>query len=156
MPKRKSSTTPLPRGWKDHIKSAVLQVISLANYAIAQARGRALNSKNAKARRDAEIDRLRQEVALLREAMRIKDARWSRVPAQRRPHYTSTERMAILEVRAARGWTAQQSADAFQVSAATIASWMSRIDEQGQFPSSRNIGLKIVRELLRISPRQYL
>ena len=65
MPIQKSSTMPLPRGWKDHIKSAVLQVISLANYAVAQARGRALNGKNAKARQAAEIDRLRQEVSLL-------------------------------------------------------------------------------------------
>ena len=95
MPIRKSSTMPLPRGWKDHIKSAVLQVISLANYAVAQARGRALNGKNARARQAAEIDRLRQEVALRQEEMQIKDVRWSRVPALRRPHYTPTERMAI-------------------------------------------------------------
>jgi len=45
---------------------------------------------------------LRQEVALLREKMRIKDARMLRIPAQRRPHYPPIERLAILELRAAR------------------------------------------------------
>ena len=38
--------------------------------------------------------------------------------------------MAILELRAARGWSLQQTADAFLVTAATIASWMKRLDEE--------------------------
>ena len=39
--------------------------------------------------------------------------------------------MAILELRAARGWSRQQTADVFLVTAATIASWMKRVDEEG-------------------------
>jgi putative transposase len=39
--------------------------------------------------------------------------------------------MAILEVKAVRGWSLEQTANAFLVTAATIASWMSRVDEQG-------------------------
>ena len=39
--------------------------------------------------------------------------------------------MAILELRAARGWSQEQTADAFLVTAATIASWMKRADEEG-------------------------
>ena len=35
----------------------------------------------------AENERLRQELALLQEEIRIKDARTLRIPAQRRPHY---------------------------------------------------------------------
>jgi len=39
----------------------------------------------------------------------IKDARMERLPAQRRPHYPPIERLAILELRAARGWSLAQS-----------------------------------------------
>jgi hypothetical protein len=39
--------------------------------------------------------------------------------------------MAILELRAARGWSRQQTADVFLVTAATIASWIKRLDEEG-------------------------
>ena len=37
----------------------------------------------------------------------------------------------MLELRAARGWSLQQTADTFLVTAATIASWMKRVDEEG-------------------------
>ena len=57
-----------------------------------------------------------------------------RLAPQKRPHYVPTERMSILELRAARAWSAQQSADAFLVTPATIASWMKRVDEQGPDP----------------------
>ena len=49
----------------------------------------------------------------------------------RQPHYPPAERMAILELRAARGWSLQETADAFQLTAPTIASWMQRVDEGG-------------------------
>ena len=39
--------------------------------------------------------------------------------------------MAILELRAARGWSLKQTADTFLVTPATIASWLKRIDDQG-------------------------
>lgn len=41
------------------------------------------------------------------------------------------ERMAILELRAARGWSLEQAADAFLLTAPTVASWMKRVDEEG-------------------------
>ena len=53
------------------------------------------------------------------------------IAPQRRPHYPAIQRMSILELRAARGWSLQQTADTFLVTAATIASWMRRVDEQG-------------------------
>jgi transposase InsO family protein len=40
-------------------------------------------------------------------------------------------RLAILEVRAARGWSLEQTAAAFLVCPKTIASWMKRLDEKG-------------------------
>ena len=42
-----------------------------------------------------------------------------------------SERMAILEVRAARRWTLEQTAHTFQVTSVTIASWMNRVDGEG-------------------------
>ncbi len=127
----KSRVIPLPRGWSRNVKSAVLHVIALAQYAATYTRGWAIDGRIARLRLKAENDQLRQEVALLTEEMRIKDARMKRVDPQKRPHYAPTERMAILELRAARAWSAQQTAETFLVTAATIASWMKRVDEDG-------------------------
>jgi transposase InsO family protein len=113
------------------VKSAVLQVIALAQYAAAYTRGWAADSPIGRLRLKAKNDRLRQEVALLTEEIRIKDACMARVAPQKWPRYVPTERMAILELRAARGWSAQQTAATFLVTAATIASWMNRVDDEG-------------------------
>jgi transposase InsO family protein len=122
---------PLPQAWPRRVKSAVLHVGALAQYAVAYTRGWAINGRTARLRLKAENDELRQEVALLTEEIRIKDARMRRVDPQKRPHHVPTERMAILELRAARAWSAQQTAAAFLVTAAAIASWMKRVDEEG-------------------------
>jgi transposase InsO family protein len=79
----------------------------------------------------AHLDRAYQEIALRREQMRIKDARMAAISPHRRPHYPPTERMAILELKAARGWSLEHTAKAFLVTAATLASWMKRLDEEG-------------------------
>jgi hypothetical protein len=63
----------------------------------------------------AENDRLRSELALLREELRIKDARLGRIPARHRPHCPPPERLAILTLRAARGCFAEQTARQFLV-----------------------------------------
>ena len=94
---------PLPSGWPNNVKSAVLHVISLTHYAIASARGWAANSINARVRLAADNDRLNQDSQLLREELRIKDARIAKLNPRRRPHYPATERMAILERKAVRG-----------------------------------------------------
>jgi len=49
----------------------------------------------------------------------------------RRPYYPPVERMAILQIGAARAWSLEQTAKAFFVTGATIASWLKRIDEKG-------------------------
>jgi hypothetical protein len=76
-------------------------VISLAHYAILSARGWAANALNPHARQAAQSERLTSEVALLKEELRIKDARIAKSDPRRRPHYPATERMAILELKAA-------------------------------------------------------
>ena len=108
----------------------MLHVISLAQYATAYTRSWAADSTNGRIRIKAEYERSQQEIVLFREEMRIKDARMALISPHRRPYYPPAERMAILELRAARGWSLQQTADAFLVTAATIASWMKRLDEE--------------------------
>ena len=134
MPHRKPPHIPLPKSWKGHVRSAMLHVIALAQYAAVYTRSWAVDSMNGRVRLKAENDRLLEKLAQREEEIRIKDARMARIAPHRRPHYPPTERMAILELRAACGWSLEQTARAFQVTAATIASWMKRIDEEGSTP----------------------
>lgn len=122
---------PLPKAWPHSVKSAVLHAISLAQYAFVYTRSWAVNSVNARVRLVAENSRLQEQVALLREELRIKDVRMEQIPPCRRPQYPPAERMAILELKAAHAWSLEQTARAFLVTAATIASWMRRLDEEG-------------------------
>jgi len=55
----------------------------------------------------------------------------AQIPSHRRPHYPPTERMASLELRAARGWNQVQTAKAMLVTPETVAAWNRRVDEQG-------------------------
>ena len=117
--------------WRDSVKSLVVQVVSLAHYAIVQARGKAAHGRHASTRQRAKLERLQCEIALLREELRIKDSRMARMPPQRRPHYGPTERLAILELRAGRGWSLAQAAARFLVSTTTLSTWRRRLDEHG-------------------------
>ncbi len=126
-----SPTIGLPKSWTGRVRFAVLHVISLAQYATIYTRSWAANSLNARVRLKAENNRLRQEVALLEEEIRIKDARTLQISPHKRPHYPPIERMAILELRAARSWSLQQTANAFHLTAATVSTWMHRLDESG-------------------------
>jgi len=129
--KSEAPEIPLPKRWRTHVKSAVLHVISLAQYALTYSRSWVADSSNERVRLKAENDHLTQEVALLREEMRIKDVRTAQIAPQRKPHHRATERMAILELRATRGWSLEQAATVFLVTAETISSWVRRIDEAG-------------------------
>jgi hypothetical protein len=79
----------------------------------------------------AERDRALEELLRLREELRIKDARMAIISPHRRPHYPPTERLAILELKSVRGWSLEQTARVFHVTATTIASWLGRLDEEG-------------------------
>src|SRR5450759_5104090 len=118
----------LPKLWSTYVRSAVLHVVSLAKYAAVYTRSWAADSPNSRVRLKAAKDYAEQDAALLREEMRIKDARMATIAPQRRPYYPPAERMAILELRAARGWSLRQTADVFLMTAATISSWMKRLD----------------------------
>jgi len=100
---------------------SVLQVISLARFIFVFTRSWAANLFNERVRTKAENSRLVREVALLNEQLRIVNIRMMQIPSHRRPFYTPMERMAILEVKAARGWSLAQTAKAFLVSETTVA-----------------------------------
>ena len=75
MTAKEKPRIPLPKDWTGNVRSAVLHVISLAQYATAYTRSWAANSPNERMRLKTENDRLESEVALLKEEIRIKDAR---------------------------------------------------------------------------------
>jgi putative transposase len=127
----KRANLTLPKGWPSRVRSAILHVISLAQYAAVSTRSWAADSMNARVRLRAEKDQLRQELALVQEELRIHRARMAGIPPHRRPFYRPTERLAILELRAARGWSLQQTAVALLVTPATVAAWMKRLEDDG-------------------------
>ena len=129
LPLSCSSDIIIPKSWPKNIKSTVLQVISLAHYAITYARGWAANSINVRVRLQAKLNTTLEEIAKLREELRIKDARMARIDPQKRPHHPAVERMAILELKSCPRMVLSQTAKAFLVTPATIASWLKRIDE---------------------------
>jgi len=120
---------PLPKSWSKHVKSAIPRILALAQYALTYSRSWAADGTDQRVRLKADNDRLTQEVAQLRAETRIKDVRMGQLDPKRRPHYPPTERMAILELRASRGWSLEQAAKVFLADA--ISSWVRRIDETG-------------------------
>jgi transcriptional regulator with XRE-family HTH domain len=128
---RRDSMLSLPGGWPRRVRSALLHAISLAHASMTATHGWAANSWDSRVRLKEENGRLQQEIGLLRQALCIKDSRMGSIPAQRRPHYPPTERLAILELRAARGWSLAQTASRLLVTPATVAAWMGRLDEAG-------------------------
>ncbi len=123
---------PLPRAWRGQVKRAVLHAVALAQFALSHARGWCAESRIGRVRLAVERDGWRTEAALLREELRIKDARLDKLAPASRPHYAPTDRLAILALRAARGWTLEETAQRFLLTMATITSWMHRLDEHGE------------------------
>ncbi len=68
-----------PSGWHGRVKSAVLHTISLAHFSIVHARGMAAGHIRNHVCLSAQNERLREECALLREEIRIKDARMAHI-----------------------------------------------------------------------------
>jgi putative transposase len=89
-------------------------------------------TRRARSRLATELERADTEIVLLKEELAIKDARWSRVPPRRRPHFTPIQRMRILQVKTARGWSCEQAADSFMIDEQTLRSWLRRVDEEGE------------------------
>ena len=120
-------SAPLPRGWTKRIRVSVLHAIALATTALTVARARA-GTQSLR----AELERAQGEIALLREELALKDSRWIRLTPRRRPHYTPIQRMRILQLKAARGWSYEQAAEVLMLDEQTLRSWMRRVDEEGE------------------------
>ena len=125
-------TFPLPRVWTKRTRSSVLHAISLAFAALTRAWGSSSTSRRRTTRLQTDLDRATTEIALLNEELAIKNDRLRRVPPRRRPYYGPTQRMRILKLKAARGWSSSQVARVFAVTEETIASWLKRVDEEGE------------------------
>jgi hypothetical protein len=127
-----SALFPQHQTWSKAAHRSVLHAISVAATALTHAWSRAASSRQALTGRAAQADRLRTEIALLSEELSLKDERWGRIHPHRRPHYGPVQRMRILELCTARGWSNLQTAERFHVTEETIASWMRRLDEGGE------------------------
>ena len=116
---------PLPADWPSHVRRGILHVISLAQVALTAVRARA-KRRGVAQRLRAKVEEQAGEISLLTEELELKDLRVARVKPRRRPHYRGTERLRILELKAARGWSKAQAADRFFLRPATIAEWTRR------------------------------
>jgi putative transposase len=116
----------LPKGWAANVRNALLNVVGLVRIAMLTSREFLIEKGDVPT---ATILRLETEVAMLREENRINGNRMARIDPCRRPQYTPIERMAILELRAMRGWSQAETARRFHVSDATIRSWLRRADD---------------------------
>ena len=113
----------------------MLHIISLAHLAIIAARGWAANSINARVRLQAKLEEAENKIQLLKEELRIKDSRFARVASKNRPRFLPEERMEILQLRAAQGWTKAETAKRFGICENTITSWSKRLDDSSGFLS---------------------
>ena len=118
---------PLPKSWAKTVHHAVLNAVGLVR--VAMLAGREFLIQNGDVL-EAHVHRLETEVALLREELRIIGTRMARIAPQRRPQYSPVERMAIMELRAMRGWSNAETARRFFVSDATIRTWLRRADDK--------------------------
>ena len=107
----------------------------MAHLAIIVARGWAANSINARVRLQAKLEEAENKIQLLQEKLRIKDSRFSRIDSKNRPRFCPGERMQILQLRAAQGWTKAETAKRFGICENTITSWSKRLDDNSGFLS---------------------
>ena len=114
---------PLPKDWTANVRHAVLNVIGIVRIAMLTGREFLIQEDKPHV---AQVHRFESEVAMLREEPRIIDARTSRIDPHQRPQYLPTERMAILELRAMRGWSKAETARQVFVSDDTIRGWLRR------------------------------
>ena len=126
IPEHDIEALRLPRNWHSYVRSAVLNVVGIVRVAMLAGREALIENGAAK---DARIHQLESEVAVLREELRIVSARMHRVPPHRRPQYSAIERLAILPLRAMRGWNKSETGRHFFVSDDTIRAWVRRADD---------------------------
>jgi len=128
------ASIPLPRHWPQHVGAAVVHVIGLARFALAHVHGSFALSPLERVRLRSRVDRLEGEVGRLRAEMRLEDARMARIEPRRRPHYRPPQRLEILALRAAWGWSSARTARRFLVAPPTIAEWLKALEGEAEGP----------------------
>ncbi len=131
MSDAKEERTPLPPGWSKLAQRGLLNVVAAARLALLQVLAGFENGRVSEARLLAQNERLKERIAQLETELSIKDNRMGRLPVTKRPHYPPEERLRILLLRAATGWSLTQTAKRFLLSPQTIANWMKRLDDDG-------------------------
>ena len=132
VPRLQLPSVPLPKDWPETVQNAILHAIALGRFVISYTRSWALNSCVERIRLAAQLERSSAEVTMLIEENRLLRARIIKMPCARRPHYCPVDRFAILELKAARGWSAAQAARRLVLSPGTLASWLKRLDASGK------------------------
>ncbi len=79
-----------------------ISALSLIHMLLTHSRSWCADSRVNRVQLKGRVSILEEELALLTEEIRIKDARMSRISAHQRPHYSPQEQMAILEIKATR------------------------------------------------------
>ncbi|MBI2375942.1 MAG: helix-turn-helix domain-containing protein [Deltaproteobacteria bacterium] len=123
----------LPKEWPRKVRAAQVTVVSIATIILTRTRAYGADSPISRVRLQAALDLAKTELALLREELRLNDARLTRLDARKRPHYKPAERLAILELRAARGWSLAETARHLLVEPATISDWERSLSQQGRY-----------------------
>ena len=107
------------------------------------ARGWAANSINARVRLTADNDQLKQEVQLLREELRIKDARTARIHPRHRPQYhqkgTARAGPAVSKSDPGLALFDEHGNDRVELYAAKSGSWLAPHDAQGKARASLDV-----------------
>ncbi len=159
--KCKPSAIPLPKGWPKHVTSAVVCATALARAVVTHVRGCALNSPIECVRMRAEAERVTTLAAQQVEELFLLRTRFERVPPKSRPHFSPPERLRVLQLKAARGWSAAETARRLLLAPSTVAAWLKRLDEEGEqalvrvpVPVNRfpELVAQLARELRRLFP----
>jgi hypothetical protein len=123
---------PVPPDWPKHVANGFRHAVAAAHYGVVWIESWCVNSRVERVRLRGKVECLQNEAVLLREELRIKDARRARIPPRNRPHYPPPERLAILLRKAARAWSAAQTARHFLLTAPTVAEWQRRLERDGE------------------------
>jgi len=123
---------PLPPGWTKLAKTGLVHAVALVRLVLLDVLAGFEHGRAPKARLLSQVERLKQRLAQVEMELAIKDRRMAQLLPAKRPHYSPLDRLQILLLQAAAGWTLAETARRFLVSAQTVANWHKRRDEQGE------------------------
>ena len=99
-----------PRTGRNTLPSRWCVPAPLGRAVVTQVRSWAINSPLERIRLRADCERLTTLVAQQQEELGLLRMRFERVPSKSRPHFTPPERLRVLQLKAASGWSAAETA----------------------------------------------